>query len=579
MVRTTLKSQNLHTRELRFKFLEERHLKEDLILSEEQKRALYEFNPCLRERQFEYHLPGLMIAQDIVDFGKIGNIGQTFLHAAIDTSCCLAFATLAPSSDPAAAVAVLNDQALAFYRKEGIAVLAVLVGKGLLSGTGTDPDYEKFLQGQGITLTLPPAGDQLINGFIERFVQAVHSGFLSESSGCKDFQDAEALQSAFGGWLGRYNRESSLPGYPIMSRTPLDAFHAAAAPKAPRAKAEDKPALQPEPPPALVSSPAAAAAVPPPPDPRTHKQKEQKTVREIWGFRAINAALLCLLIYFGWVAASRILDYRQPQEDLGSETAVLPQQSFSPAQETTPPLEEYHAVWDRNLFNVSRTAAAAVKREQVKIDTIALAGKNVGLKLIGTVVANDPKLNYAVIEIVRASRQAIFRENDRAENVIIKQIFRNNVIISTSSGEQRLATGETNTLSAKTPQVEPQAVGVNFPEVPGAGAVEKEVTLEIPRGEIAEYLPEIDQMLRESNSSPSISGGKPDGFTVGRLRAHDLLFRIGLRTGDVIQEVNGEQIDNSEDVASLIQGMAGGGQFSVVIKRSGQVQQLNLSTR
>ena len=156
-VRTVLKKQNLHTRELRLKLLEERHLNQGLILSGKQDRALHEFNPCLRERQLESHQPGLLLVQDIVDLGNLENMGRTFLHAAIDPSCCLAFGALAGSADPHVAMSVLNDQALAFYRKEEIAVLSLLAGPGMVSSAGTGPDYGKFLKSQGITLSLPPA--------------------------------------------------------------------------------------------------------------------------------------------------------------------------------------------------------------------------------------------------------------------------------------------------------------------------------------------------------------------------------------------------------------------------------------
>ena len=122
-----------------------------LTLSEEQHRALQEFNPCLRERHLECHPPGLILIQDAVDFGNLKNIGWTFLHATIDSSCCLAFAALAGSPDPAAAVAVLKDQTLAFFRQEGIAVQTIMAGRGLVSGGGADPGYENFLKSQGIS--------------------------------------------------------------------------------------------------------------------------------------------------------------------------------------------------------------------------------------------------------------------------------------------------------------------------------------------------------------------------------------------------------------------------------------------
>ena len=226
-----------------------------------------------------------------------------------------------------------------------------------------------------------------------------------------------------------------------------------------------------------------------------------------------------------------------------------------------PSLRNHHLILDRNLSGSMAASATDAEHETAGTERIKIIGNEVGMKLIGTVVTKDRQLNYAVVEMVKDGKQAIFRENERIGGVLIKQIFRNNVIIATSSGEQRLT-----------------ITGVSVPQVSPADVEDKGVILQIPRNEIAEYLPGIGQMLKESNSAPNISGGEPDGFSVGRLRAHDLLFRIGLRTGDVIKEVNGEVIDSPDDVESLARRMARGGEFSVLIKRRGQLQQLNLST-
>ena len=79
--------------------------------------------------------------------------------------------------------------------------------------------------------------------------------FLDEALRSQVFQDLESLQSGFDDWLERFNRETPLPGYPIMGRAPLEAFRAAAPPKAAQGKTEDRPTHEPEPEPALVSLP------------------------------------------------------------------------------------------------------------------------------------------------------------------------------------------------------------------------------------------------------------------------------------------------------------------------------------
>jgi type II secretion system protein C len=576
-VRSVLKEQGLQTRELRLKLLEERHLNEGLTLSELQQQALHDFNPCLRERHLESHPPGLILVQDVVDFGNLKNVGRTFLHVAIDSSCCLAFAALAGSADPAAAVAVLNDQALAFFGKEGIAVQRVMAGRGVVAGAGADPGFEKFLKSQGITLSLPSAGDQPLNGFIERFERLVRKDFLGETQRSQVFQDLEALQSGFDDWLERFNRETPLPGYPIMGRAPLEAFRAAAPPKAAHKKAEDRPTPEPEPEPALVSLPSAVAAVPSPPAPGAHKNHEWKPIREIWGFRAVNAALICLVIYFGWVAVSQLLDAPRLEENLGSAVSVQtePVPSSGEAQRKAPALAEYHVVWDRNLFAVSRLAEQAARREKIDIDSIALASTDVGLKLIGTAVANDPKLNYAIIDVAASRDQGLFREKDQVGKAVIKAILRNNVIIETEDGRRRRLTIDEETVknpmplqASLGPLPQPPTASPGLSGNQGAGS-----TFHVPR----EAMPSSPEGIRNAIEELNLPDQeKLSGFPVGRVIARDILYQLGVRTGDVIKGLDDYEFTTPGDLEYFFQRLAQGGNFSVLVERRGQVQNLNV---
>jgi type II secretory pathway component PulC len=577
-LRSALRKQGLQTRQLRLKLLEERYLNEGLALSEPQQRALHDFNPCLRERLPECHQPGLLLIQDTVDLGPLKHIGRTFLHVAIDPSCCLAFAALAGSADPAAAVAVLNDQALAFFGKEGIAVQRVMAGRGVVAGAGANPGFEKFLKSQSIALKLPPTGGRPLNGFIERFERLVRKDFLDEALRSQAFQDLEALQSSFEDWLERFNRETPLPGYPIMGRTPIEAFQAAAPSKAARVKTEDRPTPEPEP--VLVSLPTAIEAAPAPPATRSEKQYEWKPGREIWGFRAVNAALVCLVIYFGWVAASNLLDAPRLEENLDSAASVQPASATSSdaAQEKASPLAEYHVVWDRNLFAVSRAANQVDRREKIAVDKIALAGKDVGLKLIGTAVANDPQLNYAIIDVAATRDQGIFREKEHVGKAVIKAILRNNVIIETEDGRRkRLTIDEENPKNPWTAQEasDSTAAASETPEAP-LGIHENPTIFQVPLKEIAPSLNNIRSALGEMSASPQMSTGNRNGFYVGSLGPENILVRLGLRPGDLIRGVDDEEFESPQEREIFLRRLAEGGDLSILIQRRGRLQRLNV---
>jgi type II secretory pathway component PulC len=475
-------------------------------------------------------------------------------------------------------MSVLNDQALAFYRKEEIAVLSLLVGPGMVSSAGTDPDYSKFLKNQGITLSLPPTGDRPINGFIERFERAIRKDFLAEALLSQECHDLESLQSCFKDWLELYNNDTPLPGYPIMGRTPLDAFRAAAAPNASEEKIEDRPRLQPEPSPAPVSFPAAAAAAPSPPASRIHQNHEWKPGREIWGFRTINAALICLLIYFGWLSASRLLDAKWLEVDLGSEASLqqAPVLNYSEAQDRTSPLDEYHVVWDRNLFAVSRAAEVAARREKIAVEKIAVADRNVGLKLIGTVVTNDPKLNYAVIDVAATREQGIFREKDRVGKAVIKVILRNIVIIETDDGQRRRLSVDEELL--RTPMALPAGLGLS-PESPAAsfGVIQGDgSTFQVLREEVPSSPEDIQNFIEKFNLNSQDDSKKFTGFSVGRMRASYLLYQLGLRTGDVIKGLDDYEFSNPGDLEYFFQRLAQGGDFRVMVERRGQLQKLDV---
>ena len=276
--------------------------------------------------------------------------------------------------------------------------------------------------------------------------------------------------------------------------------------------------------------------------------------------------LVCLVIYFGWVAASQLFDSPRLEENLGSAASVQtePVPSSGEAQRKAPALAEYHVVWDRNLFAVSQAAEQAARREKIDVDNIALASTDVGLKLIGTVVANDPKLNHAIIDVASTRDQGLFREKDRVGKAVIKIILRNNVIIETEDGRRMRLTIDEEAGNR------PMAAQPGL-EVPPESAA---VLFKVPREEVPSSPEDIRSVIEELNLTPQLDEGKIRGFSVGRLRAKDILSQIGLRTGDIIKGMDDNEFKNPADLDYLFQRLARGGDLTVMVERRGQLQKL-----
>lgn len=173
--------------------------------------------------------------------------------------------------------------------------------------------------------------------------------------------------------------------------------------------------------------------------------------RERWLFRSVNSVMVCLLIYFSWAIGSHLLEHwRQGNVESWLLATV---QSKSPADPGNPHAREpligdYRVVWERNLFGTSKAAQDAAKAKIAAVEKIAVAEKNLGLRLIGTVVANNPMLNYAIIYVISAREEGLFRAQERAGKAIIQQILRNTVIIQTDTGQLRRLVVEAEPITA-----------------------------------------------------------------------------------------------------------------------------------
>jgi len=122
-------------------------------ITSEQAAFLEKLNPCFRERHVESSSPGELLSADTFFVGSLKGVGKVYLHAVIDTFGSYAFGFLHVSRQPEAAVAVLHNDVLPFYRNLDLPIGAILTGNGReFCGTGRHP-YELYLELGGISAT------------------------------------------------------------------------------------------------------------------------------------------------------------------------------------------------------------------------------------------------------------------------------------------------------------------------------------------------------------------------------------------------------------------------------------------
>lgn len=221
-IQKILNKNEMGSRYERWMKLEEKHSKKPIRLSVEQVKFLEKLNPVFKERHIESSRPGELLSADTFQVGTIKGVGRVYLHAVVDTFGSYAFGFLHTSKQPEAAVAVLHNDALPFYRKHKITVSAILTDNGReFCGKDSHP-YELYLELNDIKHRRTKVRSPQTNGFVERFNRTILDEFFRKAFRTKFYETVEELQIDMNEWFVDYNTERPHQGYRNMGRRPKD---------------------------------------------------------------------------------------------------------------------------------------------------------------------------------------------------------------------------------------------------------------------------------------------------------------------------------------------------------------------
>ena len=221
-IQKILNENGLGTRVDRWLALEKANANKVIEITPEQAAFLEKLNPCFRERHVESGAPGELLSADTFFVGNLKGIGKVYLHAVVDTYGSYAFGFLHVSKQPEAAVAVLHNDVLPFYRNLDLPVLAILTDNGReFCGTERHP-YELYLDLNGIEHRRTRVKTPKTNGFVERFNGTVLEEFFRVTMRETFYDTVDALQADLDTWLVHYNTERPHLGYRNQGRRPID---------------------------------------------------------------------------------------------------------------------------------------------------------------------------------------------------------------------------------------------------------------------------------------------------------------------------------------------------------------------
>lgn len=96
---------------------------------------------------------------------------------------------------------------------------------------------------------------------------------------------------------------------------------------------------------------------------------------------------------------------------------------------------------------------------------------------------------------------------------------------------------------------------------------------------IQNALSDLGTILRDARVMPNLNQGRIDGFKIFAIKPDSLFRKIGLRDGDILQTVNGYEIDGPQKGMELFEQLKNSNDVRMTIKRDGSPIDLNYTIR
>jgi len=238
------------------------------------------------------------------------------------------------------------------------------------------------------------------------------------------------------------------------------------------------------------------------------------------------------------------------------------------------PFSEFSVITDRNLFASLEKTSEKIKEEALE----GLEPTSLNVALLGTVFG-DQQDARAVIEETDKRTQGLYKVGDSVQDAVVKRILREKVVLRVGEKDEILAMKEPSSSRDLTGPMRPgyarSNVGRALPRQFSPGGA----TITLNRSEIQNAIKDINKLVSEARIQPHFKDGKADGLSISRIQRGSIFSKLGLRNGDVVQEIDGNSLNSPEDVLSLYEKLKSGNQASVQITRRGTQRTLNYRFR
>jgi len=216
-----------------------------------------------------------------------------------------------------------------------------------------------------------------------------------------------------------------------------------------------------------------------------------------------------------------------------------------------PPLDYYSAIIKGSIFFSGEEVPLEIEGQRIE----DLQPTSLKVALLGTVVG-DEQSAVAVIEDINKKMQGLYRVGDSIQSAVVRKILRGKVVLRVGDRDEVLTIEEAAASRAEKQQVESKPTG-------------KSSTIVVGRSDLQESLNNLHELLSQARVRPHFKDGRAQGLAVTNIRPGSFFEKLGLRNGDIVQGIDGRNINSPDDVLEVYSKLRSGSHVALEITRNG----------
>ncbi len=230
----------------------------------------------------------------------------------------------------------------------------------------------------------------------------------------------------------------------------------------------------------------------------------------------------------------------------------------------------YNPIVDRNIFDSKNTSKSIEEKRARDITNKDLSRSRLDARLLGTIVMRPESLSMATINFRNEVGEYFI--GDKLDDGEIVSIQRNRVVLNRNGALEYLETEEETMARSKVEDETESASTIERPTKDRGIYKKSGNEFEISREKLDSTLTDLNVILKQARAVPNIVNGKTQGFKIFAIRPNSIYRELGIQNGDVIERVNGNEINTPESALQLFQSLRTEANFSIDLVRRGQKQ-------